>query len=248
MVGCSLTEAFPDTTVQAGKVARREERKKAKASSLSPGPALTFLKDADRQSERPPPPPDAMIKEGYADYSSEGEVDVIGKQKPPKTTATASASSSQAPIPSYFGKGADTESFADYSKSSTDNPGYQLQGSDFTTAFSAKGVEKASGGNALPTPSIDAAWKPLSDGSNYYNTHPAPYDPGMHEKQQQHNASPSSFSREEKETLLKKLDTLFARLEELETKRNEYAHAEVTLFILSGLFFIFGLETMRKFK
>jgi len=242
MVGCSLTEAFPDTTVP-GK-SRREERKKAKASP-SPGPALTFLKDADRQSERPPPPPDAMIKEGYADYSSDADananVDVIGKGKPTKT-----ASSSQAPIPSYFGKGADTESFADYSKSSTDNPGYQLQGSDFTTAFSAKGVEKASGGNALPTPSIDAAWKPLSDGSNYYNTHPAPYDPGPYDQEKQ--ASASSFSREEKETLLKKLDTLFARLEELETKRNEYAHAEVTLFILSGLFFIFGLETMRKFK
>ena len=247
MVGCSLTEAFPDTTVQA-KAARREERKKAKGSP-SPGPALTFLKDADRQSERPPPPPDAMIKEGYADYSSEGdaEVDVIGKQKPNKPTATANSNAGQAPVPSYFGKGADTESFADYSKSSTDNPGYQLQGSDFNTAFSAKGVEKASGGNALPTPSIDAAWKPLSDSN--YNTHPAPYYPvqNEHEKQQQHNGA-SSFSREEKETLLKKLDTLFARLEELETKRNEYAHAEVTLFILSGLFFIFGLETMRKFK
>lgn len=253
MVGCSLTEAFPDTTVQA-KAARREERKKAKGST---GPALTFLKDADRQSERPPPPPDAMIKEGYADYSSEGEreveVDVIGKQKPNKPTATANlmhaTPTGQAPVPSYFGKGADTESFADYSKSSTDNPGYQLQGSDFNTAFSAKGVEKASGGNALPTPSIDAAWKPLSDSN--YNTHPAPYYPGQNEQheqheKQQHNAS--SFSREEKETLLKKLDTLFARLEELETKRNEYAHAEVTLFILSGLFFIFGLETMRKFK
>jgi len=240
MVGCSLTEAFPDTTVPG------KSRKKAKAS---PGPALTFLKDADRQSERPPPPPDAMIKEGYADYSSDADVDVIGKAKPNKSAnanANANANAAQAPIPSYFGKGADTESFADYSKSSTDNPGYQLQGSDFTTAFSAKGVEKASGGNALPTPSIDAAWKPLSDGSNYYNTHPAPYDPGQQEKQQQ--ASASSFSREEKETLLKKLDTLFARLEELETKRNEYAHAEVTLFILSGLFFIFGLETMRKFK
>ena len=60
------------------------------------------------------------------------------------------------------------------------------------------------------------------------------------------NGNANAFSREEKEGLLKKLDTLFARLEDLETKRNEYAHAEITLFILSGLFLIFGLESLRK--
>ena len=54
------------------------------------------------------------------------------------------------------------------------------------------------------------------------------------------------FSRDEKLALINKIDTLFARLDSLELKRNEYAHAEVTLFILSGLFLMFGLETARK--
>jgi hypothetical protein len=58
----------------------------------------------------------------------------------------------------------------------------------------------------------------------------------------------SSFNSEEKQTLLRKLDVLFARLEELESKRNDYAHSEVALFILSGLFLMFGMETMRKFR
>jgi hypothetical protein len=87
-------------------------------------------------------------------------------------------------------------------------------------------------------PSLNDNWKPLSPGgaqTSFFDTYPAAAQAN------------TSFSKEEKETLLKKLDTLFARLEELETKRNEYAHAEVTLFILSGLFLMFGLETMRKF-
>ena len=98
-----------------------------------------------------------------------------------------------------------------------------------------KGLDKAGGGNVLPTPSLDSMWKTLSPQGNSNN--PA-----------HHNNEDNSFSREEKETLKKKLDFLFAKLEQLESNRNEYAHSEVTLFILSGLFLMFGLETMRKFK
>jgi hypothetical protein len=52
---------------------------------------------------------------------------------------------------------------------------------------------------------------------------------------------------DEKRSLLGNLDTLFAKLDDLESRRNEYAHAEVSLFILSGLFLMFGFETVRKF-
>ena len=82
-------------------------------------------------------------------------------------------------------------------------------------------------------------WKPLTptgSRSAFFDALPAPggeYRSGV-------------FSRDEKEVLLKKLDTLFARLEELESKRNEYAHTEISLFILSGLFLMFGLDSVRK--
>lgn len=269
MAGCSLTEAFPDTTEQSGRVARKEERKKAKACK---GPALSFLQsqDPDRQAERPPPPPGKLVSasEGYADFKpmtltndeaydksllkdliGERVDDVIGKKGAgvPRATMPSAAQLTDPtktmygePVPSYFGKSDDTENFADYSKLSGDNPGYQLEGSDFMTAFAVKGLDKAGGGNLLPTPSLDNIWKPLSPDSSRTkaNVYPA------HRYTEEEN----SFSREEKESLKKKLDFLFAKLEQLESNRNEYAHSEVTLFILSGLFLMFGLETMRKFK
>ena len=149
------------------------------------------------------------------------------------------------PVPSYFGKGlADkaSEGWADYSNSMADNPGYQIQGADFAGSFGKSGLDNATG-KSLPTPSISNTWKPLTpSGVNtiFFDELPA-------------SASASAavggvFSRDEKQSLLNKLDTLFARLEELESKRNEYAHAEVTMFILSGLVLMFGLETVRKLR
>jgi hypothetical protein len=258
MVGCSLTEAFPDTT-ESGKIARKEERKKAKACK---GPALSFLQqDPDRHAERPPPAPDKMTS-GFADFKpiqikeedgltkdliGERVDDVIGKKGrvlPKATTASQltdpTHTSYGEPVPSYFGKG--EEDFADFNKALNDNRGYTVDGSDFRKGFGGKGLDAATG-ESLPLPSLNDNWKPISPGgvqSSFFNTYPAIGSA--------RSGLDSSFSKDEKETLLKKLDTLFARLEELETKRNEYAHAEVTLFILSGLFLVFSLDSMRKFR
>jgi hypothetical protein len=269
MVGCSLTEAFPDTTEQSGKIARKEERRKAKSCK---GPALSFLQqDPDRHGERPPPPPEKMRTDGFADFKpialktddeydnslvkdlvGERVDDVIGKKGgrilPKATTASQVTDPTHTtygePVPSYFGKsGESDEGFADFNKALSDNRGYTVEGSDFMKGFNGKGLDKATGGT-LPLPSLNDNWKPISPGgvqTSNFNTYPANI-------RNVSNGADSSFSKDEKETLLKKLDTLFARLEELETKRNEYAHAEVTLFILSGLFLVFSLDAMRKFK
>jgi len=260
MAGCSLTEAFPDTTEQSGKIARKEERKKAKACK---GPALSFLQqDPDRQAERPPPAPEKMRTDGFADFKpiqikeedgltkgliGERVDDIIGSKGRtlPKATRASeltdpTRTSYGEPVPSYFGKGAE-DGFADFNKALNDNRGYTVEGSDFMKGFGGKGLDSATGG-PLPLPSLNDNWKPISPGgvqSSFFNTYPA---------NSARSGLDSSFSKDEKETLLKKLDTLFARLEELETKRNEYAHAEVTLFILSGLFLVFSLDSMRKFR
>jgi hypothetical protein len=285
MAGCSLTEAFPDITEESGKIARKEERKKAKACK---GPALAFLQsqDPDRQAERPPPPPDASLaskdflqkkalshgdqKDSYADFKpirikgsedddkalsnamlGERVNDVIGQKGrslPKGTSAIQITDPGKTmygePVPSYFGKNNDTDSFADFSKLAGDNPGYQLEGSDFMTAFSGKGVDKAAGGagSSGEVPSLDNVWKPLAPRGLVPTAPAAATSSGL---AYPHDAS---FNNEEKQTLLRKLDVLFARLEELESKRNDYAHSEVALFILSGLFLMFGMETMRKFR
>ena len=314
MLGCSVDEAFPDTAFEAGAVARKEERRKAKRcgalSQLKNGaPALAFLKaggegnpvtdrDPDRQHLNPIPPAIQLKgSEGFASSlradqqpsntqwipkaTSQAERnqqdlvknlvgqrvdDVIG-QASRNTLPTNLESSAQLPDPaknvfgqsnpSYFGSDGSTEaaqvpsarresvdSFADFSSALSDTTGYQLTTNaqaDFLGTFAASALDKASGRATLSTPSINDAWKPLTPSgsrSSFFEYLPAPS--GM-------ELPSSSFSREEKEGLLKKLDVLFARLDDLEAKRNEYAHVEVSMFVLSGLFLIYGIDALRKF-
>ena len=290
MSGALLHEAFPDTAAESGRVARREERAKAKRCD---GPALKFLKasDPDRQSLIPLPPVEKMkgsegfmaekgvLSQGFVAQDSQNSQwtplkvtdvdekdrelvknligqkvdDVIG-QKSRFTLPRAAENAAGQPdlkktmyggaVPSYFGKSSgDTEGYADFSSSLNDNPGYQLQGADFLGSFGAVGLEKASGQATLATPSVNDAWKPMTPSgsrTSFFDELPV--------TDQRISGGEGSFSRDEKESLLQKLDTLFARLEDIESKRNEYAHAEVTLFILSGLFLMFGLETVRKMR
>jgi len=263
MAGCSLHEAFPDTAKQSGKSARNEERRKA---SKCKGPALTFLKsldsDPDRYGESPPLPPAEQIrtsfgfkgKEGLTDYEKDKKEDekelvnnLIGQHVndvigglPKQSDLTPRSTNA----PTYFGKAAE-DSFADFNSSLKDNPGYQLQGADFTKESGfIQGLDKAAGSSTLPIPSVKDVWKPLTPSganSSFFEYLPPPG--GLH-LQSQH----SSFSKEEKDSLLKKLDTLFSRLEELESNHNDHAHTEVALFILSGLFLMFGIELVRKIR
>jgi hypothetical protein len=290
MSGSLLHEAFPDTAAESGRVARKEERAKAKRCD---GPALKFLKasDPDRQSLVPLPPVERMkgsegfmaekgvLSQGFVAQDSQNaqwtplkvtdvdekdrelvknligqQVDDVIGQKSRFTLPRAAESASQLPdlkktmyggaVPNYFGKSSgDTEGYADFSSSLSDNPGYQLQGADFLGSFGAVGLDKAGGRALLATPSVNDAWKPMTPSgarTSFFDELPVPG--GLP------TGGGDSFSRDEKESLLKKLDTLFARLEDLESKRNEYAHAEVTLFILSGLFLMFGIETVRKIQ
>jgi hypothetical protein len=99
------------------------------------------------------------------------------------------------------------------------------------------GLDKPSGEQNLPIPNINSVWKPIT---------PSGTNTSFFDSSGQRDES--IFSKDEKESLLKKLDHLFARLEEMESKSNQYAHAEVSLFILSGLFLLFGLETVRRIR
>lgn len=175
--------------------------------------------------------------------------DVIG-QKSRRTLPRAAESPAQLPdfsttqygdpVPSYFGKS--IEGMADFSASLADNTGYTVQGADFQSSFAKGGLEKATGAQTLPVPSINDVWKPITPTGA--NTSFFEYLPATTRNSEEAGV----FSRDEKASLLQKLDTLFARLEEMESKKNEYAHAEVTMFIISGLLLMFGLETVRKIR
>jgi len=243
MEGCSLHDAFPDAGKPA-RIARREERRRA---ATCPGPALTFLKaqadvDPDRQQVKLPPAEKVgagfretdgfRSSENFHDGDSAQKVDVIGqKVKTGQEARTGQevksgqeARSGQAP--DYFGK-PPVDSYADFSPSPKDNPGYMLGASqaDFLASFAAPGLGKAGGVTTLATPNTNNAWKPLTPSG----------------------VTTSFVGTEEHSTLVKKLDVLFARLEDLESRENANGHIEITMFILSGLFLLFGIETLRKF-
>ena len=222
MAGCSLTEAFPDVTENSGKV-----KKEVKKTSSRQGPALSFLKADPDRAERPEEPPKPLTSGNWSEGSNlpgDKVNDVIGERTPKE-----SSESFKNKVPSYFGK---SDDFADFNPSLTDNPGYQIQGAGFGS-FDKKGLEKAAGQQLLPTPVLNDVWKPLTPSgaqTSFFDT------------------KDDSFSKSEKAALLNKLDVLFARLDDLEHKKNDYAHTEISLFILSGLFLLFGLETVRKFR
>jgi hypothetical protein len=172
--------------------------------------------------------------------------DVIGSGPASGKAPAAATSASQlpditrsqdgTPVPRYFGK-SENQGFADFSKSLTDNTGYQIPGADFLGSFRQSGLDKPSGEQNLPIPNINSVWKPITPSG----TNTSFFDSSA-------QRDDSIFSKDEKESLLSKLDTLFARLEDLESKKNEYSHVEVSIFILSGLFLLFGLETVRKIR
>jgi len=204
MAGCSLKDAFPDNTEKAGKIARKEERKKA---ALCKGPALSFLKgseekDPDRPAEPLAPPPEKM-----------------------ESMASITKESPSEPMNQYFGKGETDESFADFSPSVDQNPGYKLQ-PDFLASFQQAGLGKASGIAVKDS----NPWSPMGALSDTRWTEETP------------------VSGNDSALLKKKIDSLFARLETMECHGSEFASTEIALFILSGLFLLFGLETLRKFK
>lgn len=289
MAYCSIAEAFPVPTDpgQAGRVARKEERRRAKSCK---GPALSFLKgggdlgvDVDRQSwgasaaAREPElltNDSSMLKlgweekEGFEGSAAEREpgVDVIGsntKLPNPKIVGRSTELPKlAAETPSYFGAGEDgipvseppttgrvpnaVESFADFSALPGDNPGYQLR-PEFLGSFGAVGYEKSSGRALLDTPNLNDAWKPLTgSGGNTSFFEKLPWPGGRSNGRGSTDSQLCSMSREEKEALVKKIDLLFAKLERLEGRRNENSSTEVALFVLSGVFLMFGLDVVRR--
>jgi len=183
--------------------------------------------------------PAAVIGKKVNDVIGSGSGSASGRAPAAATSASQlpdiTRSQDGTPVPSYFGK-SDMQGFADFSKSLTDNTGYQIPGADFLGSFRQSGLDKASGEQNLPIPNINSVWKPITPSG----TNTSFFDAGQRDD--------SIFSRDEKESLLSKLDTLFARLEDLESKKNEHSHVEVSIFILSGLFLLFGLETVRKMR
>ena len=264
---CTLEDAFPDFQTKSS--ARKEERRKAKKCK---GPAQTFLQsqsqspvtDPDRPAQirmeevspvnektglREHSPVDAPQAEPFLDSGKEYEellsslskVQDVGENKPNRHIAGPTKLDKGKP-PAFFGANEDddtTEGFASFTNVIGDDPGYKLS-PDFTQTFSAKGLAKATSLQAadrLPTEDINTnmMWKPMTSGGStaFYQkvtSRPAQVQP----------------SPEDGRDVIKKLDKIFARLDDLENRKSENANTEVVLFVMSGLFILFTMDLLVR--
>lgn len=151
-------------------------------------------------------------------------------------------------VPAFFGANLDedvgasagiSEGFASFTDVIGDDPAYRLE-PDFAKSFGSRGLDKASGVSVLPVPSVNNFWKPLTPGgarTAYFNKLPAPG-----------GTIPPSVTTSEynKDELFSKLDKIYARLDDLEMRRNENAQSEIVLFVLTGVFVLFSMDLLVR--
>jgi hypothetical protein len=244
---CALDDAFQvigapspgcanDTATRA---ARKEERRKARRCK---GPQETYFdKDPDRQniSKLPIIPamnPSIGLREHTPVDAPQGSLepfvprndddvsgDCVRNQLPcniPGTTERQKSCTSA----SWFGADID-ESFADYIPESQN---YRLQ-PDFLKAFEQAGVARA--GSTLPNPSTNMYWKPFTTSgaqTSFIDKLPPPggeYTP---------------------DDIMKKLDRLWARLDDMNRSTPEQVTSELLMFISSGIFVLFMMDLLVK--
>lgn len=260
---CALDDAFqgsenyPSPGCErdySSKEARREERRKAKKCR---GPPLEFLnlgndnKDPDRQhiSKLPQIPamnPNTGLREHAPVDAPQGSLepflprndddpvgDYVRATLPTNIPGANESIKSTSGKKKFFGADPDSEGFADYDPGASS---FNL-GPDFRKAFEEAGVARAGSFNSvLPNPSVNQYWKPITPSGTqtaFYEQLPPPsgeYYRGLPEKDE----------------IMKKIDKIFARLDDLQNSSPEQATSEILMFISSGIFVLFLMDILVK--
>jgi len=249
---CALDDAFHEagtapppgcTSDYASKAARKEERKKARRCR---GPPATYLnidqQDPDRQHLTPPPIIPAMnpatgLRQHVPVTAPDGSLEPFENESSGVDTIGMSMAQGGS-VPSrrskYFGASPDDE-HADYLPDQGD---YRLQ-PDFLKAFEYAGVARAGASASLPNPSANMYWKPLTTSgaqTSFIEQLPPPggkyYQPPRGE-----------ISMDE---VMKKMDRIFARLDDMNASTPEQVTSELLMFISSGIFVLFLMDLLVK--
>ena len=148
-------------------------------------------------------------------------------------------------LPKYFGANYDDdateEGFTSFTNVIGDDPGYRMD-VDFTQQFAGKGLDKAQGAEILPVPSVKNVWKPLTPSgarTAFFDSLPLPG--GTIPVDQARQAPPY-----DKDEFFRRLDSIYARLDDLEMRKSENAQTEILLFITSGIFVLFSLDLLVR--
>lgn len=159
-------------------------------------------------------------------------------------------------IPSYFGASGDMEEGfqgtfglqpknyapqAPYTDVIGNDDSYRLF-PDFKDAFKrVTNMDAIAGKSLAPIPSVVNEWKPLTpSGANTAFFDHLPPPGGQYPK------GTTAVSMDDPAVLSKKIDTLFTRLDDLESRRGENTQTEILLFVMSGLFVLFSMDIMSK--
>lgn len=255
-------------TDYATRAARKEERKKARRCK---GPAATYLdleeRDPDRQQfkklpEIPPMNSNTGLREHAPVGAPQGSCEPFANQenmepynqnplsKVPTNIAGPAQRQESCGGLSFFGRGVedapihrvkpignDNDAFADYIPDQAD---YKLQ-PDFSKTFQESGVARAGTGATLPNPSVNMYWKPLttSGAQTSFVEHLPP--PGG-----KYYESPNNGDGMSSAEMMRKMDKIFARLDDMNTSSPEQMASEIMMFISSGIFVLFLMDLLVK--
>ena len=203
-------------------------------------------------------PVDAPPKEAFADFQDPRSMKEIlasfHSEAPPDDEAIlntmpkgVAGPTKQQPnkLPKYFGANYDDdaaeEGFTSFTNIIGDDPGYRLD-ADFTQQFAGKGLEKAQGSEILPVPSVNNVWKPLTPSgvrTAFFDALPAPG--GIIPIDQARQAPPYN-----KDEFFRRLDSIYARLDDLEVRKSENAQTEILMFVMSGIFVLFSMDILVR--
>ena len=253
MEGCLLQDVFPDwkkgietnisigcTDAKAAERARKEQKKKAKKCK---DPSLRYLepdyKDEAGEDLRDPDRPFLPINKETGVV--EAKPLVSGSESTKKPTPTKKLLADR---PSYFGASDDddTEGFAPFTNIIGDDPAYRLSSVQTGTEKEVASVmDMSSGGELLPTPSLQDMWKPMAPAGVHTSFFQGLAPPGgVYPKQT------SAIQIQGVDDLKEKMDHIFGRLEALEAERRQNTQTEVLLFVGSGLALLLSLDILSR--
>jgi len=261
---CLIEEAFPnigDTKsgipFAGGKdsYASREERRAARklAKKRKGAPAEKYAESVKADI----PDPDRPAVERME------SIDTVQKEKEAfalPVLPKASCLFSETGTPSYFGKWTeddDVENFSTFSPSPTDDANYRLY-PDFTKGDVLKGASKAAG-EGLPEPPMNDQWKPMTEAASYTayyaENEPAPAESRMSQKKKDWNQESENTKgpvgvndtkANGNDALLKRIDDLMGRLEDLEKKNVRDSQTEILMFVGTGLLILVSFEIFTR--
>jgi hypothetical protein len=238
----------------------KEERRAArKLAKKLKGPSLKYS-DATQPSQPDPDRPGVKRMESVENTEEQKEnfkIPVLPK---------ASCLFSDTGTPSYFGSHVeeDGEGFSSFSAVGGDNPNYMLE-PDFSKTFDLKGVSKAGHVN-LPDPNLEDAWKPMTPAASYTAYVPDNVErkaPGwsMNAEQKGSQVTPKTpllqeenapvnpekkGDNDDRDVLLRRINDLVGRLENLEKKKTQNSQTEILMFVGTGMFLLLSFEILSR--